>query len=140
MSPAACSRLLIDAKTEVLAWASHRLGATFREPCFAVGILNSKGRLAGAVIVNDYDARNIEMTMVGPGAFRLHAVRAIFAYAFDELKCRRISVTVPEKNIGTIRLAQKCGWVIEGRKRDYYDNDHAIILGMTRDECRFLKW
>jgi hypothetical protein len=31
------------------------------------------------------------------------------------------------------------GFKIEGRKREYYDDDNAIILGMTRAECRFLR-
>lgn len=139
MSTAVFSRLVRNAKDEVLAWASHRLGTTFREPCAALGVLNREGRLIGAVIYNDFDARNIEMTAVGPGAFRRDVSRDIFAFAFDELGCRRISLTVPETHSDIIRRAMKWGWVIEGRKRDYYDNDDAIILGMTRAECRFLK-
>jgi hypothetical protein len=37
-----------------------------------------------------------------------------------------------------IGQALRWGWKIEGRKRDFYDDDNAIIMGMTRAECRFL--
>lgn len=139
MSMAASSRLVRNAKDLVLAWASYRLGSTFREPCIALGVLNRAGLLVGAVIYNDFDARNIELTAVGPFAFRKDVAREIFAVAFIENDCRRISLTVPEKHIETIDKALRWGWKPEGIKRDYYDDDNAVILGMTRDECRFLK-
>ena len=133
---AASSSLIRNAKGEVLAWASHRLGTPFREPCIALGVVGREGRLIGAIVYNDYDARNVEMTAVG--VFRRDAAREIFSVAFDELQCRRISLTVPAKHEHTIRKAQKWGWEIEGLKRNYYDNDDAVIMGMTREECRFI--
>jgi RimJ/RimL family protein N-acetyltransferase len=133
------SRLVRNASPLVAAWAGHRLNTSFREPYLALGVLDSKDRLVGAVIYNDYDACNVEMTAVGPQAFRRHVAREIFSVAFDELKCRRISLTIPAKNTETLKRARKWGWVVEGTKRHYYDDDDAVILGMTRDECRFLR-
>ncbi len=131
------TRLVKDASEAVLGWAAHKLGTVFRQPCIAFGVLNREGKLVGAVIYNDFDARNIEMTMVG--SFKPGIVKAGFSYAFNELGCRRISVTIPSRNKDMIAKALRWGWAVEGLKRDYYDNDHAIILGMLRDECRFLK-
>lgn len=140
MSLAASSRLIRDASGEVLAWAAHQLRIEgFREPSYAMGVVDRKGNLIGAAVYNDFDARNVELTLVGGHAFRRHATAEIFRHAFVELGCRRISLTIPEQSVETIRHAMKWGWVIEGRKRDYYDDGDAIILGMKRAECRFLK-
>lgn len=140
MSSAASSRLIRYASGEVLAWAAHQLGIEgFREPSYALGITDRAGRLIGAAIYNDFDARNVELTLVGGHAFRRHAVAEIFRHAFVELGCRRISLTIPAQALATIHQAMKWGWAIEGRKRDYYDDGDAIILGMTRAQCRFLK-
>lgn len=139
MSSVASSRVVRNASPLVAAWAGHKLGTAFREPFTALGVMKN-GKLAGAVIFNDYDARNVEMTMVGPHAFTKDVVRELFSYAFDELGCLRISVTIPEKNLENCKKALRWGWIPEGRKRDYYAvNEHAVIFGMTRDECRFLR-
>lgn len=134
------SRLIGDASEPVLKWAAHQLGiGGFREPSYALGIVDRRGSLIGAAVFNDFDARNVELTLVGGHAFRRYAAREVFWHAFVTLNCRRISLTVPENRPDTIGRAMKWGWVIEGRKRAYYDDCDAIILGMTRDECRFLR-
>ena len=132
-------RLIYNASKEVAAWAGHKLGTDFRSPFFALGILDSHGHLVGAVIYNDFDFRNVEMTIVWPVGFGFrHVAREVFAYAFDHLNCRRISLTIPSKHTETIRHAKKWGWVSEGLKRHHYDEDDAVILGMLRSDCRFL--
>src|SRR5262245_29978125 len=51
-------RIVRHASDEVKAWAAHRLGTDFNEPCSAFGILDRKGTLVGAAIFNDFDQRN----------------------------------------------------------------------------------
>src|SRR5262245_13946334 len=95
------------ASHEVRQWASQRLRTHFRDPCFAMGILDSAGNLIGAAIYNDYDQSNVELTMVGK--FPRHAVGAIFTYGFDYLHCRRMSLTVPEGNQRLLKLCLRAG-------------------------------
>lgn len=133
------SRLIRNDKPTVLQFAAMHLRTIFREPCVAFGVVNGQGLLVGAVIFNDYEHRNVEMTIVGPRAFYKDVAREIFLYAFDGLGCERISLTVPEKHVETIKKARKWGWEIEGRKRRYYGDDNAIIMGMLRSECRVLR-
>ena len=133
-------RLLYYAHDEVLAWAKVKLQTNFPEPCFALGVLDGQGRLIGAVIYNDYGDKNVEMSIYGPRrVFYKNVSREIFAYAFDHLGVERISLTIRESSPEVIRAAQKWGWVIEGRKRNFYgEGHHAVILGLLRAECRFL--
>src|SRR5689334_22746584 len=87
----AVSSVVRNARELVGAWAGHRLGTVFKEPYHALGVMKD-GKLAGAVIFNDYDARNVEMTVYGPNAFTRGTAREIFGYAFNELDCLRISL------------------------------------------------
>ena len=133
-------RLIYNASKEVAVWAGHKLGTDFRSPFFALGILDKHGHLVGAVIYNDFEFSNVEMTIIWPEGFGFrHVAKEVFAYAFDHLNCRRISLTIPEKHTETIRHAQKWGWQIEGIKRDYYSDDHAVILGLLKADCRILR-
>jgi RimJ/RimL family protein N-acetyltransferase len=132
-------RVVRNAPDEVKAWASHRLNTQFREPCLALGVLNNGGHLVGAAIFNDFEERNVEVSLVGPGVFYRGVAKELFHYAFDELGCWRISLTIHEKNKAHLKLADKFGWKVEGRKRNYYGHDHAIIMGMLRHECKLLR-
>lgn len=133
-------RLLYYSSDEVREWAAIKLGSNFPEPCFALGVLNGHGKLVGAVIYNDWQERNVEMSIFGPHrVFYPDVTREIFSYAFDHLGVNRISLTIRERNKGVIEAAMRWGWVIEGRKRNFYSDDNAIILGLLRDECRFLR-
>ena len=140
-SPLRFSRVIRYASEEVKAWAGLKLNTTFREPATALGLLDGQGHLAGAIIFNDYDAANVEMTPILPKGFVGRGMlREIFSYAFDELGVSRVSMTIAETEPEVIRQALRWGWQIEGRKRCYFGpGEHAIILGMLRDECRFLR-
>lgn len=129
------SKILLDSSEFVRHWAAIQLGTTFVDPCFAIGVLNRRGHLVGAVIYNAYEFRNVEATAVGK--FGRYATAEICAYAFDRLDCLRISLTIPERNPRLIKMLMRMGFEIEGLKREYYgEGEHAIILGMLRQECK----
>lgn len=133
------SRLIRNASDEVKAWAGIKLRTDFREPAWAFGILNSKGRLCGAVIWNDYEAKNIEMTCIGRGAFQKDVCRELAHYVFNELGLERCSLTVRADNLPVLEMALKFGWKAEGRKRRYYGDVDAVMMGILRHECRFME-
>ncbi len=115
------------------------MGHTFKEPCLGYGITDRHGTLIGAAIWADYEQQNIELSCVGAGAFRAGACRELARFAYDELGVERISLTVRADDEYTLKVAMKYGWRIEGRKRRYYADCDAIILGMLRSECLFLR-
>lgn len=132
----ASSRLIYNASAEVRAWAGAKMGLEFVEPCFAIGVLNRRGELVGAVVYNGYEQRNVEATIVGH--FGRHAAAACCNYAFENLGCRRISTTCHERNYRAIRVVKGLGGEIEGRKRHFYDDGDAIILGILKEDCKVL--
>jgi RimJ/RimL family protein N-acetyltransferase len=132
--------LIRNASKEVLEWASHQMGCSFTEPmCRGFGITDRHGALIGAAIWSSYQHKNVELSCVGAGAFRAGACRELARFAFDELECERISFTVRASDEYTLKVAMKFGWRVEGRKRRYFADCDAIILGMLRSECPFLR-
>ncbi len=69
-------------------------------------------------------------------------VMAIMRYAFDELNLNRLDGSWFEDNIPSQKLYTKCGWSVEGCKRDYiYKNGHyrnLIIVGILKTDYEHL--
>lgn len=121
---------------QVAQWAGEQLGCTFRQPFVAWGITDKDNGLTGAVVFNDYDARNVEVTCVGRGWTRGN-IRAIAKYCFDDLNCTRVSITTRMGNELVHDLAKRLGGTLEGIKRRYYGDEDAAMYGVLKDEFRF---
>ena len=63
----------------------------------------------------------------------------MFAYPFVQCNCHRILVTVKDGNKQSIKLAEKLGFQKEGTLRQMFPPDDAVLLGMLRNECKWLK-
>lgn len=122
----------------VAKWLGDKLGTEFTPPYEAIGILDKDGFRIGAALFNDRADRNIELTTYGPGAFRRDVCVWIAQYCFIKNDCLRITARTRVSNLHVRRVMEKFGWRHEGTLRDWYDDEDAVIYGMTRDDCRFL--
>lgn len=70
------------------------------------------------------------------------AVMAIMRYAFDELGLHRLDGSWFDMNVASSKLYTKCGWKVEGRKREYvYKNGEwrdLNIVGVTAQDYYIL--
>ena len=68
------------------------------------------------------------------------AMRVMLRYAFAELNLQRVSLNVFEYNPRAIRSYEKCGFVLEGRRRQALNRDgrrwDLIHMGILREEWR----
>ncbi len=122
---------------EMAAWAGRRLGKSFCPPYEAWGVAGKGGQVIGAVVFNDYDGRNVEVSVVGRGAWTRGVIREIGKHCFDALNCRRVSLTTRHDNDLVQGLIERMGGVWEGRKRDYYDDCDAVFYGVLRDDFKY---
>lgn len=65
------------------------------------------------------------------------AIRAIMSYAFDELGLHRLDTDIIIYNEASLRVyIEKCGWVEEGRRTDWYFRGgrhwDKVLVGITR--------
>ena len=112
-------------------------GKRILDPCRVFGVRDSKNNLTGVAIFNDFDGRNIELSVVGRGAWRKDVLRMLGRYAFDQLGCRRVTFTTKARNTTVRALIERLGAKTEGIKRNYYDDDDAAIYGLLPGEYRF---
>ena len=132
-------RPIFEPQQAIIAWAGRELGTAFHPPCYAIGVVNNAGEPVGAAIFNNFQDCNIEVTMVGPGAFSRSIARVMAEFAFNANNVARLTVTTRAKNKKLTALIERVGWKREGRLRRWYGDDDAIVFGMLRKECRFLK-
>jgi RimJ/RimL family protein N-acetyltransferase len=129
--------LIVRHRSEYVAiWAGAKLGGVFRQPFVAWGIADKDGNITGAVIFNDYDACNVEVTCVGHGWTR-GVIREIGRYCYEDLACTRVSITTRMSNSLVHSLAARLGGRLEGIKRRYYGDEDAVLYGVLKDEFRF---
>lgn len=108
----------------------------------AIGVSDDEGNIVAGVIYNNFTGCDISMHVAAEHG-RLWAkpdvLRGLFAFPFNQLKCRRVTGFVDSTNLHTLSFDQKIGFQIEGRLRDATPHGDMIVLGMTRNECRWLE-
>lgn len=65
-------------------------------------------------------------------------LKQVFDYPFNQLKLKRVTGLVPESNVAALAFDTRLGFMYEGRKKWGAGDEDELILGMTRDRCRWL--
>ena len=70
--------------------------------------------------------------------YGVDTIKTIMRYAFDELELSRLDTDIIAYNEASLRAyIEKCGWVEEGRRTDWYFRDgrrwDKILAGVTRE-------
>ena len=112
----------------------------FSEAAVGLGVVKD-GRLLGGVVFDQYTERNIVMS----GAFdsprwcSRSTLRRLFRYPFVQLGLRRMTTITTADNHRALRLDTWLGFQYEGTLRKFFPNDvDGVVLGMLREECRWL--
>ena len=71
--------------------------------------------------------------------YGVDAVMALMRYAFEELGLERLDGAMIEYNEASLKMyIQKCGWVVEGRKQNWYFRKNRfwdkIVVGITKQD------
>lgn len=110
-------------------------------PCTALGVIR-RGVLVGGVVFNRYSGFDVSLTAAfdAPGWALPGTVRAILAYPFIDLGCKRVSARTGKKNRKARKLLEDLGFVLEGVCRRGYDGfEDAMMYGLLKEDCRWLK-
>ena len=137
-------KLFYGADEFLAKWVMSRLPTEHHGfgPCVAIGV-QSHGQLAGAVVFHEYrpHCKSIQMSCAGAHKRWLSrtALEVFFSYPFVQLQCERITAIVAKKNRPSRSLVEGVGFKLEGVVRKGFGLDDAIIYGMLKHECRWLK-
>ena len=126
----------------VRAWVAKRIGINGFGLSTAIGVQRDGQLIAGAVF-HDYRPKNgqIEASIASdsPRWATRSVLYSLFAYPFIQCDANRLLVTCDESNDKAMKMNKQLGFTPEGILRQmYYPND-AIIWGMLKDECKWIK-
>ncbi|SHI51686.1 Protein N-acetyltransferase, RimJ/RimL family [Aureimonas altamirensis DSM 21988] len=133
--------ILTGHHAHVASWIAARVeSCQSLEGAVAFGAMRD-GRLVGGIAFTEFRGRDIRVTVAGEGAWLTRRLlRTAFAYAFQDLRCRRISAMVKQGNLASRRLVQRLGFRREGQHPGFFeDGDILCSYGLLADECLWLK-
>lgn len=104
--------------------------------------IEADGKIAGGVVFTELRpgiSSWISIYTVNKRWCSARSLRRIFSAGFDLLGCRRLNALVSAGNPASLSLAKRCGFVTEGKMRRYGgDGQDVYVLGMLREECKFI--
>lgn len=125
-----------------LQYAESLLGVRF-DPRAATWLTScdQSGRILGVVVFSRFTNGNCEITVAArdPRFISKKFGLAVAFYAFGQLECRRVTAIIAVGNEKSLNLAEQLGFRIEGRLREWYSSGDAFILGLLKDDCKWLK-
>lgn len=108
-------------------------------PPFVGFVVLDEHSIRGAVIINDVADRNCEMSAVGDMCWSLYVVRYVARYVFETLKARRVTARTRVGNRKAKRALLAMGFQYEGRLRDWYDDEDAVLFGLLARNQKLIR-
>ena len=117
------------------------MGHPFRCPdAFYISAVNESGQFLGGVAYSNFTAFDccVDIASTSPYFLTRDTLRAFFSYPFLQLGLKRITGIVREDNARAMSLDLRLGFTPEGSLRNYFGDRSGIIMGMLREECRWI--
>lgn len=130
---------MIVAHPNLRPYAEHKLGIALSDNAQFVGRLRENGEIWGVTAFDHFSTYDCEIFMCGePGFGSRPLIKATFAYPFLQLGKGRVTARVDAADEHTLSIDKRLGFKEEGRLRMALGDRDIIVLGMLRDECRWL--
>lgn len=127
-----------DAVLEWIAKQTHEYGRFGGGT--AIGIERG-GKLVGGVAYCDWNGVNVVCHVASDGSkmwMTKEYLRIIFDYPFEQLKCKRITVSVGEGNSDSRKFVRKLGFELEARLSSAHPTGDLLIFAMFKQNCRWI--
>lgn len=112
--------LLIGKDELVAAWAFAKWGLHPTKIDRGLGIVAKDGTIRGAILLQNFNGVNIELSYYGPRTLSMGIVRSIARLIVLEFNAARVTVVTSKKNRRLMRSLQRFGFRLEGAQRRYY--------------------
>ncbi|HJV52795.1 MAG TPA: GNAT family protein [Noviherbaspirillum sp.] len=134
------ARLIYGDEDRLLPWAQERTATRFRRDAYTLGLEKDEA-LVAVVVFDGFSECDCNMHIASDGTrqwMNKSLLLAAFAYPFTQLGLQRVTGLVPSKNEAALAFDQHIGFEIEGRCRNALPDDDLIVLGLLRENCRFI--
>src|SRR5258706_2258150 len=115
--------LLVDNDQAVADWAYKSFNIFSQPVNKAYGIVDPKGNLLGAILFQNFNGVNLELSYYGPRTLSSGIVRIIARTALGHFHAARLTVVTSQRNKRLIRALMKIGFRLEGVQRCFYGHD-----------------
>ena len=132
--------MIVLERKRVARWVRDRIGqGGWGEWYQAIGH-EKDGALIAGVVFNFQTECDIVMHIAagGPWLTREYA-HAIFSYPFVQLGVRRVSAFPKASDKAVCALLEALGFVREGTMAHMYPDDDAVVYGLLRESCRYVR-
>ena len=131
-----------DHPDQLIAWAATTSGRKYRSDAQAIGLTDGD-IIRAAVVFDTFSPWDVQVHVVandsGPSWITTEFMRHCAAYPFITCKYDRVTATISRNNRPALALARYMGFKREGiARRSGPDRSDFVLLGLLRDECRFL--
>ena len=134
------NRLIFGADDYLKSWAAKIIGIDGFGLSTAIGV-ERDGKIICAAVYHDYRDGQIEASIAASSRrwANRSVLHALFAYPFNQVGAHRLLVTCNEANEIAMKMNSQLGFIQEGRLRQMYAPHDAVIWGMLKDECKWIK-
>ncbi len=134
------AELIYNRDKPLIEWAQDVIGCTFRDDAKAIGY-GTNDELIAVTVFDGFSVCDCNMHIASNGSGRWLTRKfliASFAYPFIQLKLRRVTGLVPAKNEAALKFDLHLGFEFEGRCKNALPDDDIIILGLLRENCKYI--
>jgi RimJ/RimL family protein N-acetyltransferase len=98
------------------------------------------GELWGGVVYTAFTGASMGIHVAGfrPDWINRDMLWVTFNYPFVQLKCGKLIGQVPEANRKALEFDLKLGFIEEARIKDVFPDGDLIVVGMKKEDCRWL--
>ena len=134
--------LIYGRDQEVAEWVAQRAPHADNgfERYVAIGV-EDKGDLIAGCVYNDFrgHAMHVSIASTTPKWASRKVLYAFFGYPFLQCKVERLTAYTGKSMASVRAFLVRLGFVEEGVIRKGFADDDAVIYGMLRSECRWIK-
>lgn len=124
----------------VCAWVASQAGGEYYGGGVGFGI-EKQGRIVCGVFFENFTGRSVQIHVaLEPGQRMTREwLRALFGYAFNQLKVLKIVGVIDSENSASLRFTRHIGFTDESVIKDAGPKGDLCILTMNRQQCRYLE-
>ncbi len=106
------------------AFATHKIRPM--QVCMAVGLMNPVGQPVGAVLFQNYNGNNVDLSYYGVNTLTLGIARTMAKIVLHQFNASRVTILTSKKNKSIIKFLPRLGCRFEGTARCFYGPEDNV--------------
>lgn len=111
-------------------------------PCSAIGVIRNNKLVGGVVYTEyypEYKTVTVSFAFDDPHWATREVLGSVCAFPFIQLDCNRANAMIARRNKRSRQFVEFLGFKLEGCARKGFGPEDAMIYGMLKKECRWIK-